>query len=154
MMNKRRMFDFITILTIERRCIVIAIYLITCELHHNKNSDLINQRINKLGDCIRPLGPFWLIDTALSYTELYNYVVATVDKNDMFYITSINSPGMGRLDMEDTNWIKKKFLMPVTPNAPSGSPKGPLPVQEQPPVHTPLPVRNKQPFPKLHWNSD
>lgn len=128
--------------------------MITYELHNNKNSDLINQRINKLGDCIRALGPFWIVDTALSFTELYNYVVSMVDKNDMFYITSISSPGMGRLDMEDTNWIKKKFLMPVKPNAPSGNPKGPLPVREQPPVQTPLPVRNKQQFPKLHWNSD
>jgi len=133
---------------------LIAVYLITYELHNDKNSDLINQRINKLGDCIRPLGPFWLVDTDLGFTELYNYVVATVDKNDMFYITSISSPGMGRLDMEDTEWIKKRFLIPAKSTAPSGNPRGPLPMQEQPPAQKPLPVRNKQPFPKLHWNSD
>jgi hypothetical protein len=104
--------------------------MITCELHNSKNYDPINERISKLGDCIRPLSSFWLINTTLSYNELYNHVNSVVGRDDMFYITSISSAGIGRLDIEDTNWIKKKFLIPVTPLTPTGTTRGPLPVKE------------------------
>jgi hypothetical protein len=104
--------------------------MITCELHHHKNYDHINERISKLGDCIRPLSSFWLVNTVLSFNELYNHINALVDRYDMFYITSISSAGIGRLDTEDTNWIKNKFFIPVTPLAPTGNTKGPMPIQQ------------------------
>ena len=129
-----------------------AVYLITYQLHNTKNDDFINEHMDKLGDCIKPLSSFWLINTALSFIELYNYVLSTVGRDDMFYITSISSPGMGRLDAEDTSWIKNKFLIPTTPIAPTGNPKGPIPVQELSPVQRPLPDRNRQQYPKLNWD--
>lgn len=113
---------------------MLAVYMITCELHRRNNYDQINDSISKLGDYIRPLSSFWLVNTALGFNELYNHINALVDRNDMFYITSINSAGIGRLDLEDTNWIKKKFFTPVTPLAPTGNTKGPLSIQQQPPA--------------------
>jgi hypothetical protein len=88
----------------------------------------------------------------MSFTELYNYVVAAVGRDDMFYISVVSSPGMGRLDMEDTNWIKDRFLIPVTPAEPSGNPKGPMPVQKSPPVRKPLSVRGFDQYPRLNWD--
>ncbi len=89
-------------------------------MHNNSNSAQISEKIGKLGDCIKPLKSFWLVNTAMSFTELYNHVVAAVGRDDMFYISVVSSPGMGRLDMEDTNWLKKRFIMPDTPAEPSG----------------------------------
>ena len=127
-----------------------AVYLITYEPNNKKNYDLIQERISKLGDSIRPLSSLWLVNTTLSYNELYNHVIAVAERYDMFYITSIGSAGIGRLDLEDTNWIKNKFLMQVTPLASAGNPKGPLPIQNAV-SHKPLPVHGRQQYPKLHW---
>ncbi len=114
--------------------VILAVYLITCESYRQKNYDQINERISKLGDYIRPLSSVWLVNTTLSFNELYNHINAFVERNDMFYITSISSAGIGRLDMEDTNWIKNKFFIPVTPLAPTGNTKGPLSIQQPAPV--------------------
>lgn len=127
-----------------------AIYLITYEPNNKKNYDLMKECISKLGDSIRPLTSFWLVNTTLSYNELYNHVNAVAERYDMFYITSIGNAGIGRLDLEDTNWIKNKFLMPVKPLAPDGNPKGPLPIQNTV-SHKPLTVHGRQQYPKLHW---
>lgn len=135
-----------------RRWYAMAVYLITYDLHNGKNSEQISEKIGKLGDCIKPLKSFWLVNTALSFTELYNYVVSTLGRDDMFYISAISSPGMGRLDMEDTNWIKNRFFIPVTPAEPSGNPKGPMPVQNSPPVRRPLTVGSRQQYPRLNWD--
>jgi len=130
----------------------LAVYLITYELHNNSNSAQISEKIGKLGDCIKPLKSFWLVNTAMSFTELYNHVVAAVGRDDMFYISAVSSPGMGRLDMEDTSWIKNRFIMPDTPAEPSGNPKGPMPVQNSPPVRRPLPARSFNQYPRLNWD--
>jgi len=105
---------------------------------------------DKLGDSIRPLSSLWLVNTSLSFNELYNHVNAVAERYDMFYITSIGSAGIGRLDLDDTNWIKNKFLMPGESLAPVGNPKGPLPIQNTV-AQKPLPVRGRQQYPKLHW---
>jgi hypothetical protein len=156
----------------------LAVYLITCELHGNKNYERINESICMIGDCIRPLSSFWLVNTSLSFNELYNFVNSLVERNDMFYITSISSAGIGRLDTEDTDWIKNKFFIPATPLAPTGNTRGPLSIQQpaaaaqsrpaavqrpqpaQKPVvenkssnaYRPSPAAARQRYPELHWD--
>ena len=87
------------------------VYLITYDLQDVKNYDLISERIEQLGNCIRPLYSVWLVDTALNILQLHDYIQASVDSDDLFYITSIGTAGVGRLGHSaHWEWINAKFL--------------------------------------------
>ena len=138
-----------------------AVYLITCELYGSKNYERINESICMIGDCIRPLSSFWLVNTSLSFNELYNFINSLVERNDMFYITSISSAGIGRLDKEDTDWIKNKFFVPAASQTPTGNTRGPLSIQ-QPSAATqsrpstaqrPSSAVSRQRYPEFNWDA-
>jgi hypothetical protein len=94
------------------------VYLITYDLHRLKNYDFLHERIQKLGNCIRPLESFWLVDTSLDIHRLNDYIGASVDRDDNYYITTISNTGVGKLTtMDDWKWINSKFILPKQPLA-------------------------------------
>jgi len=75
-----------------------------------KNYPVLHDTIKKLGNCVRPLESFWLVDTSLTLLQLNDIILKAVDSDDCYYIVPIKETGVGRL-LPDAPWawINAKF---------------------------------------------
>lgn len=91
----------------------IVVYLISYDLHKMKNYPKLHEKIQSLGNCIRPLESLWLVDSSLSIGQINDIVSGVIDNDDNYYITTINNSGAGILSKELWQWINGKFLGPA-----------------------------------------
>ena len=63
-----------------------SVYLITYELHHDKDYQKIQGAIESLGGCIRCLRSIWLVHTGLSITEVREILKDSIDADDSLLI--------------------------------------------------------------------
>ena len=84
-----------------------SVYLITYELHYDKDYQKINEAIESLGGCIRCLRSIWLVHTGLSITEVREILKESIDDDDSVLILkpsheweSLNMP------LDCKSWLK------------------------------------------------
>ncbi len=63
-----------------------SVYLITYELHHDKDYQKIHEAIESLGGCIHCLRSIWLVNTGLSITEVHEILKDKIDSDDSLLI--------------------------------------------------------------------
>ena len=62
------------------------VYLITYELHHDKDYQKINEAIESLGGCIHCLRSIWLVKTSFSLPEVHEILKDKIDADDALLI--------------------------------------------------------------------
>ena len=62
------------------------VYLITYELHHDKDYHRINEAIESLGGCIHCLRSIWLVKTGFSLPEIHEILKDKIDADDSLLI--------------------------------------------------------------------
>ena len=63
-----------------------SVYLITYELHFDKDYQKINEAIESLGGCIHCLRSIWLVIHGLSITEVHEILKESIDDDDSLLI--------------------------------------------------------------------
>ena len=63
-----------------------SVYLITYELHHDKDYQKIHDAIESLGGCIHCLRSIWLVNTSFSISEIHEILKDKIDSDDSLLI--------------------------------------------------------------------
>lgn len=64
----------------------LSVYLVTYELHHDKDYQKIHEAIESLGGCIHCLRSIWFVHTGLSLTEVREILKDSIDDDDSLLI--------------------------------------------------------------------
>ncbi|TFG76762.1 MAG: hypothetical protein E4H21_05415 [Thermodesulfobacteriales bacterium] len=63
-----------------------SVYMITYELHHDKDYQKIHNGIKSLGGCIHCLRSIWFVRTSFSIPEMHEILKEYIDKDDSLLI--------------------------------------------------------------------
>ena len=67
-----------------------SVYLITYELHHDKDYQKIHDAIESLGGCIHCLRSIWLVNTSFSISEIHEILKDKIETaKDLLHLEEI-----------------------------------------------------------------
>ncbi len=84
-----------------------AVYLITYELHHDKDYGKIHEAIESLGGCMHCLRSIWLVNTSFSIPEIREILKDKIDADDSLLILKPSREWDGfNLPIPCKTWLK------------------------------------------------
>ncbi|MGH7848860.1 MAG: hypothetical protein ACREOP_01040 [Thermodesulfobacteriota bacterium] len=84
-----------------------SVYLITYELHHDKDYQKIHEAIESLGGCIHCLRSIWLVNTGFSIPEIREILKDKIDSDDSLLIIKPSREWDGlNLPIACKTWLK------------------------------------------------
>ena len=84
-----------------------SVYLITYELHFDKDYQKIHDAIESLGGCIHCLRSIWLVNTSFSISEIHEILKDKIDSDDSLLILKPSREWDGfNLPIACKTWLK------------------------------------------------
>lgn len=98
-------------LQIRRRNV--AVFIVTYDLNKKgQEYDAVIDKIKSLGAWAHVLKSAFLLDTALSASQVFNAVYSVIDENDRLLIQQLTSSWQGYLNKDFIDWVAKRRLPP------------------------------------------
>jgi hypothetical protein len=84
-----------------------SVYMITYELHHDRDYQKIQDGIRSLGGCIHCLRSVWFVKTSFSLSEIHEILKDCVDADDSILIMkTANEWDSINLPIKCKSWLK------------------------------------------------
>lgn len=84
-----------------------SVYLITYELHYDKDYQKIHDAIESLGGCIHCLRSIWLVSTGHTIAEVREILKESIDDDDSLLILKPSREWEGlNMPIACKNWLK------------------------------------------------